>query len=75
MQYENVQGICRHQMQFTSPDDFIFADNPVRFIDIFIEMLLLSPLVSAGLGEKLLAAAFNRGRTGLGKSDGGGTRT
>ena len=34
-----IQGIPRHQMQFTSMDDFITADNQVRIIDAFVEKL------------------------------------
>ena len=32
-----IQGISRHQMQFTSLDDLIAIDNPVRIIDAFVE--------------------------------------
>jgi transposase len=32
-----VQGTNRHQMQFTSPDDMITSDNPVRIIDAFVD--------------------------------------
>ena len=33
------QGISRGQMQFTSLDDFITANNPVRILDAFVEKL------------------------------------
>ena len=38
------QGIPRHQMQFTSLDDFIAGDNPVQIIDAFVEKLDLATL-------------------------------
>ena len=31
-----IQGISRHQMQFTSMDNFIAGDNPARIIDAFV---------------------------------------
>ena len=36
---KTILGTSRHQMQFTSLDDFIAADNPVRIIDVFVEKL------------------------------------
>lgn len=36
---KTIQGTSRHQMQFSSLDDFITADNPVRIIDAFVEKL------------------------------------
>ena len=32
-----IQGIPRHQMQFSSLDDFIGTENNVRNIDAFVE--------------------------------------
>ena len=34
-----IQGTSRHQMQFSSLDNFIAADNPVRIVDAFVEKL------------------------------------
>ena len=39
-----IQGIPRHQMQFTSMDGFVIADNPIRIIDAFVEKLDLGNL-------------------------------
>ena len=39
-----IQGIARNQMQFTSLEDFISADNAVRIIDAFVEKLDLGKL-------------------------------
>ena len=39
-----IQGIPRHQMQFTSLDDFIGTENAVRIIDAFVEKLDLVKL-------------------------------
>ena len=40
-----IQGIPRHQMQFTSPDDLIGTESTVRIIDAFVEKLDLVKLV------------------------------
>ncbi|MFC5683763.1 hypothetical protein ACYE2N_01345 [Flavobacterium sp. MAHUQ-51] len=37
MQY--IQGISRHQLQFSSLEDKITVDNLVRFIDAFVNVL------------------------------------
>jgi transposase len=34
MQY--IQGISRHQLQISSLEDTISADNPIRFIEAFV---------------------------------------
>ncbi|HYM93849.1 MAG TPA: hypothetical protein VET23_06905 [Chitinophagaceae bacterium] len=34
-----IQGRSRRQMQFSSLDDLIGTDNPVRIIDAFVEKL------------------------------------
>ena len=39
-----IQGIPRHQMQFTSPDDLIGTESTVRIIDAFVEKLNLVKL-------------------------------
>ena len=39
-----IHGISRQQMQFTSLDDLIAADNPVRILDTFVEKLDLGML-------------------------------
>ena len=39
-----IQGISRQQMQFSSLDDQIAADNPVRILDAFVEKLDLNKL-------------------------------
>ena len=33
---QHIQGISRHQLQMSSLEDKITADNPVRFIDAFV---------------------------------------
>ena len=45
-----IQGIPRHQMQFTSLDDFIGTENSVRIIDAFVEKL---HLVKLGIGSTI----------------------
>ncbi len=39
-----IKGIPRHQMQFSSLDNFISVDNPVRIVDAFVEKLALVKL-------------------------------
>jgi transposase len=39
-----IQGISRQQIQFTSLDDMLSADNPVRILDAFVEKLELSKI-------------------------------
>ena len=34
---QHITGIARNQMVFTSLEDPISKDNPVRFIDAFVE--------------------------------------
>jgi len=41
---KTIEGISRQQMQFSSLDDLIAADNPVRIIDAFAENLDLSKI-------------------------------
>jgi hypothetical protein len=33
---QHIQGISRHQLQMSSLEDKIAADNPIRFIDAFV---------------------------------------
>ncbi|WP_438966713.1 hypothetical protein [Flavobacterium sp.] len=33
---QHIQGISRHQLQMSSLEDKISADNSVRFIDVFV---------------------------------------
>ena len=42
----HIQGIARNQLTLLpdSLDDFISAENPVRFPDAFVDMLDLEPL-------------------------------
>ena len=41
---KTIQGTSRHQMQFSSLDNLITADNAVRIIDAFVEKLDLAKL-------------------------------
>jgi transposase len=36
---QHIQGISRHQLQMSSLEDKITADNPVRFIDAFVNAI------------------------------------
>jgi len=46
-----IQGICRHQLQMSSLEDKITADNPVRFIDAFVNHI---DIVKLGFQSKAL---------------------
>ena len=39
-----INGIDRHQISFSSLDNYIAADNDVRFIDAFVDKLNLQQL-------------------------------
>src|SRR5690606_8176803 len=39
-----INGIDRHQISFSSLDNYIAADNEVRFIDAFVDKLNLQQL-------------------------------
>jgi len=39
-----IKGKSRQQIQFSSLDEFVAADNPVRILDAFVEKLELSKL-------------------------------
>jgi transposase len=41
---QHIIGIPRNQMAFSSLEDSISADNPIRFIDAFVEMIDLDSL-------------------------------
>ena len=41
---QHITGIARNQMVFTSLEDPISEDNPVRFVDVFVESLDLEAL-------------------------------
>lgn len=41
---QHITGIPRNQMCFSSLEDTISIDNPIRFIDAFVEILLLNSL-------------------------------
>ena len=36
---QHIQGISRNQLQVSSLEDTIAADNPVRFIDAFVNSI------------------------------------
>ena len=38
---EHIQGISRQQLRMSSLEDTISQDNPVRFIDAFVENISL----------------------------------
>jgi radical SAM protein with 4Fe4S-binding SPASM domain len=48
----HIQGIDRFQMTFSSLDDFVDKDNPVRIIDAFIDRLDLDLLGFGGKAPK-----------------------
>jgi hypothetical protein len=37
----HVTGIPRNQMDFSSLEDTILSENPIRFVDAFVEVLSL----------------------------------
>ena len=41
---QHISGISREQIRFTSIEDFISTENPVRFIDSFVHALDLNKL-------------------------------
>jgi hypothetical protein len=48
---QHIQGILRNQLQMVSLEDTITSDNPVRFIDAFVEHI---DLVTIGFNPKVL---------------------
>jgi hypothetical protein len=36
---QHIQGISRHQLQVVSLEETVSQDNPVRFIDIFMNRM------------------------------------
>jgi transposase len=51
---KTIQGISRQQIQFTSLDDLVAADNPVRILDAFVERLdpIAIGLSKIGIGQR-----------------------
>lgn len=41
---QHIQGISRHQLQVVSLEDTISQDNPVRFIDAFVNSINLEKI-------------------------------
>ena len=41
---QHIQGISRNQLQVSSLEDTISADNPVRFIDAFVNSIDLEKI-------------------------------
>lgn len=41
---QHITGITRNQMVFTSLEESVSKDNPVRFIDVFVENIDLKAL-------------------------------
>ena len=41
---QHIQGISRNQLQMSSLEDTISADNPVRFIDVFVGLIDLKKI-------------------------------
>ena len=56
----HVTGIPRLQMQMSSLEDSIGQDNPVRFIDAFVEQL---DLLKLGFEVKILGWVSTRSRS------------
>lgn len=48
---QHIQGISRHQLQMNSLEDKITADNPVRFIEAFVNHI---DAVKLGFQSKVL---------------------
>jgi transposase len=56
-----IQGISRQQMQFTSLDDVIAADNAIRIVDAFVEKLDLPKIGIEQYGAKQRQSKTNPG--------------
>jgi hypothetical protein len=41
---QHIQGIARNQLQVSSLEDTISQDNPVRFIDAFVNLIDLEKI-------------------------------
>jgi hypothetical protein len=41
---QHITGICRQQLQISSLEDKITVDNPVRFIEAFVEKISLDAI-------------------------------
>ena len=48
---QHIQGISRHQLQMSTLEDKISTDNPVRFIEAFVNVI---DFEQAGLKCKVL---------------------
>ena len=44
LKMQHIQGISRNQLQMSSLEDTISADNPVRFIDVFVGLIDLKKI-------------------------------
>jgi hypothetical protein len=42
---QHITGISRHQLQISSLEDKITPENPVRFIEAFVENISLEAIV------------------------------
>ena len=52
---QNIQGIARNQLQVISLEDTISQDNPVRFIDAFVNSIDLEKI---GFTPRVLKTIF-----------------
>jgi hypothetical protein len=41
---QHIQGTQRHNLKMSSLEDKMASENPVRFIDAFVEHILLEPV-------------------------------
>ena len=48
---QHIQGISRHQLQMSSLEDKITADNPVRFIEAFDNHIQLLASIIFGTNQ------------------------
>src|SRR5436190_7314544 len=61
---KTIQGTSRQQMQFTSLDDLVATDNPVRILDAFVEKLDPIAIGLSKLGIRLQRIAKQKTRPG-----------
>ncbi len=64
-----IQGTSRHQIQFSSLDEFVAAENPVRILDAFVEKL--DPVA---IGLKRLGIEGHKGKPQTKTNSGGAPR-
>ena len=50
---QHISGISRQQLQISSLEDKITSENPVRFIEAFVENISLQALGFTTQGSKL----------------------